>query len=250
MSSQNGYSRDDDNINNNFKGNGNQRNNKFNNRGKRNAPAARNGNGRPPKKLRKSRYEEVNVDVKQKEFYLISALPTASPNTLDHWLIESGASRHFTGYKETLSNLVEKKTNMEIILGDNATYPMKGIGTVTLHLNQVQTLHLQEVLYVPDLKKNSVYISPMEDKGFKVTFIDEKVHVWKRNPRDAFILGFRVEGLHQVGGSLLGAMTCDTSLQSKLWHQRFAHLHFKALPNVRKMATGMPKFNMNHEGVC
>ena len=44
--------RDDDNNNNcnDFKCNGNQRNNRFNNKGKRNAPAARYGNGRPPKR--------------------------------------------------------------------------------------------------------------------------------------------------------------------------------------------------------
>jgi len=87
----------DNNNNNNFKGNDNQRNNRFNNKGKRNAPVARNGGGRPPKKSRNSRYDEVNV-VKRNEFYLISALSTACPpDTLDHWLIDSGASRHFTG---------------------------------------------------------------------------------------------------------------------------------------------------------
>ena len=85
-------------------------------------------------------------------------------------MIDRGASRHFTGYKEALSNLIEKDTNMEIILGDNATYPVKGVGNVTLQLNQVNIIHLQEVLYVPDLKKNLVSISTMEDKGFKVCF--------------------------------------------------------------------------------
>ena len=73
--------------------------------------------------------------------------------------------------------MVEKKTNIKIILGDNATYPVEGIGTVTLHLNQGQTIHLQEVLYVPDLNKNMVSISAMEDKGFKVAFIDGKVRI-------------------------------------------------------------------------
>ena len=48
---------------------------------------------------------------------------------------------------------------------------MKGIGSVALQLNQGQTLHLQEVLYVPNLKKNLVSISAKEDKGFKVTFV-------------------------------------------------------------------------------
>ena len=139
---------------------------------------------------------------------------------------------------------------MEIILGDNATYLVKGIGTVTLHLNQGQTLHLQEVLYVPDLKKNFVSISAMEDKGFKVSFIYRKVRLWQRNPRDAFTLGFRVKGLYQVGGISLGAMICDTSLQSELWHRRFAHLHYKALPDARKMVTGLREFKVDHEGFC
>jgi len=139
-------------------------------------------------------------------------------------LIDSGASGHFTGYKEALSNLTEKETNLEIILGDDATYPVKGVGNVTLQLNQGNTIHLQEVLYVPDLKKNLVSISAMKDKGFKVAFIDGKVHVWKRNFKDAFTLGFRVDSLYQVGGSPLGAMSCDTSLQSELWHWRLTHL--------------------------
>ena len=45
-------------------------------------------------------------------------------------------------------------------------------------------------------------------------------------------------------------MTCDTSLQSELWHRRFAHLHYKALPDVRKKVTDMPEFKVDHEGVC
>ena len=76
--------------------------------------------------MRVSHYfnEESNVVEKQKEFHLISALSIAFPlDTLGHWLIDNGASRHFTRYKETLSNLIEKKTNLEIILGDNATTP-------------------------------------------------------------------------------------------------------------------------------
>ena len=146
--------------------------------------------------------------------------------------------------------MIEKDTNLEIILGDNATYRVKGIGTMTLHLNQGQVLRLQDVLYINDLKKNLVSISTMEDKGFKVAFIDGKVCIWKRNFKEAFTLGFRVNTLYQVGGSLLGAMTCNTTLQSELWHRRFAHLHYKALPEARKVVTGMPDFKDDHEGVC
>jgi len=127
---------------------------------------------------------------------------------------------------------------------------MKAVRNVTFQLNQGNTIHLQEVLYVLDLKKNLVTISTMEDKGFKVAFIDGKVRIWKRNFKHDFTLGFKVDTLYQVGESPLGAMSFDTSLQSKLWHRRFAHLHYKALPDVRQMVTGMLKFKVEHEGVC
>eukprot|EP00253_Pinus_taeda_P005051 PITA_05051 len=161
------------------RGNNNKRNGRFNNQWKWNALAPRQGNGRPPKRSRNIKYDESNVvDNKQKELYLIFSLSTTSPlYTLGNWLTDSGASRHFTGYKEAPSNLIERDTNLEIILGDNATYPVKGVGNVTLQLNQDNTIHLQEVLYVPYLKKNPVSILAMEDKGFKVAFIDGKLCV-------------------------------------------------------------------------
>eukprot|EP00253_Pinus_taeda_P034667 PITA_34667 len=141
--------------------NNNQRNGRFNGKGKRNA--RHHGNGQPSKKARNSRYEESNVvNNKQNEYYLILALSTTSPlDSLGTWLIDSGASRHFTGYKEVLSNWIEKETTLEIILGDDATYPIKGVGNVTLQLNLGNMIHLQEVIYVPDLKKNMVSISAM-----------------------------------------------------------------------------------------
>eukprot|EP00253_Pinus_taeda_P002410 PITA_02410 len=244
-----GTSHDDD-HNHSRGNNNNHRNGRFNNKGKRNASATQLGNDRASKRIRNSRHDESNVvNSKQNEFYLISSLSTASPpDTLGNWLIDSGASSHFTGYKEALSNLIEKDTNLEIILGDNATYPVKGVGNVTLQLNQGNTVHLQEVLYVLDLKKNLVSILTMEDKGFKLAFIDGKLRVWKRNFKEAFTLGFKVDSLYHVGRSPLGDMPCDTSLQVELWHRRFAYLHYKALPDARKMVIGMFEFKIEHEG--
>ena len=93
---------------------------------------------------------------------------------------------------------------------------MKGTGVVTLHLSQGQVLCLQDVLYIPHLKKNLVSISEMEKRGFKVAFVDGKVYIWKKNFNEALTIGFRVDTLYQVGGSSLGAMSCDTTLQTEL----------------------------------
>eukprot|EP00253_Pinus_taeda_P027763 PITA_27763 len=242
-------SHDDDQNHSRGNSHNNQRKGRFNGKGKKND--RNQGNGQPSKKARNSRYESNVVNNKQDEYYLLAALSTtAPPDSLGNWLIGSGASRHFTGYKEALSNLIEKETNLEIVLGDNSKYPVKGVGNVSLQLNQGNTIHLQEFLYVPDLKKNLVSLSAMEDKGYKVAFIDGKVRVWKKNFKDAFTLGFRVDYLYHVRGSPLGVMTCDTSLQSEPWRRRFAHLHYKALTDVRQMVTMILEFKLEQEGVC
>eukprot|EP00253_Pinus_taeda_P030587 PITA_30587 len=155
---------------------GNQRNGKFNSKGKRSV--GNQGRGQPLKKARNSKYESNIVENKQDEYYLPAALSTSAPlDSMGIWLIDSGASRHFTSYKEFLHNLIEKETNLEIVLRDNMKYPMKGVGNVSLKLNQGNTIHLQDVLYVPDLKKNLVSISTMEYKDYKVTFSDGKVRL-------------------------------------------------------------------------
>ena len=107
---------EDYNNNNNFRGNENQRNNRF--KRKRKASSVRSGNGQSFKRSRNSRYDESNViDNKRNEYILISALSDAFPsNTLDNWLIDSGASRHFTGYNEALSNLMKRIVNLELSL--------------------------------------------------------------------------------------------------------------------------------------
>ena len=132
---------------------GNQMNGRSNGKGERNV--GNQGRGQPFKKARNSRYESNFVNNKQDEYCLLVALSTTAPqDSVGNWLIDSGASRHFTGYKEALSTLIEKETNLEIVLWNIAKYLVKGVGNVTLQLNQGNTIHLQEVLYVPDFKKN------------------------------------------------------------------------------------------------
>lgn len=92
-----------------------QRNDKSNSRGKRSTISQ--GRGQSFKKARNSRYESNTVDNQQDEYYLPAALFTSAPSdSMGIWLIDSGASRHFTSYKEVLHNLIEKETNLEIVL--------------------------------------------------------------------------------------------------------------------------------------
>ena len=86
-----------------------------------------------------------------------------------------------TGYKENLSEIVEKESHLCLVLGDYANYTMRGSGATSLQLESKDMLHLSDVLYVPGMKINCVSISSLEDKGYKVAFSDGKVLAWHKN---------------------------------------------------------------------
>ena len=44
------------------------------------------------------------------------------------WIIGSGASKHMTGQKKTLSKLEENNSPQKVSVGDDYQYPIKGIG--------------------------------------------------------------------------------------------------------------------------
>jgi hypothetical protein len=88
--------------------------------------------------------EDINI------LELLVMVPT-NDNT---WLIDSGASRHMTNFRDQLTNFVKKETHLHVILGDDARYNVKEVGTSTFQLDSDMQLQLREVLYVHGMKRN------------------------------------------------------------------------------------------------
>jgi len=64
-------------------------------------------------------------------------------------------------------------------LGDHKIYVFRRHGSTSLKLDNGSKMHLNNILYVPCLKRNLLYISCLEDKGKMINFVDGKVLVWK-----------------------------------------------------------------------
>ena len=114
----------------------------------------------------------------KKECFLISALSGTITDAEHIWLIDSGASKHMTGLKDSISNVQKKRFHTKVELGDNGTYAIEGIGSTSLKLESGWSLHLEEVLYVPGLKKNLLSVGVLEDKGYTVAFTKGKAIMW------------------------------------------------------------------------
>jgi hypothetical protein len=105
-----------------------------------------------------------------------------------------------TGYREHLTDLVEKDSQLHVVLGDDARYTMKGSGAISFQLDSSTPLHLSDVLFVPGMRRNLVSISALEDKGYKVSFSDGKVLAWHKNSSmgSSHVIGVREDSLYRL----------------------------------------------------
>jgi hypothetical protein len=113
-------------------------------------------------------------------------------------------------------------------------------------------MKMKDVLYVPGLNKNLLSISALDEKGFRVAFIDDEVLMWLRGKsiNDALVIGVQEGGLYKLKGHSDSTLVHNTVIPSELWHRRFAHIHYKALPIVSNMVTGLQEIQVNQQGIC
>jgi hypothetical protein len=96
----------------------------------------------------------------------------------------------------------------------------------------------------------ALYLS--EDRSYRVAFVDGQVLVWPKSSSidSARVIGIQEGGLYRLSRHPAQALVHDSISSCELWHQRFAHLHYRALPALRRMVTGIPEPQAEHEGVC
>ena len=99
------------------------------------------------------------MDDSDEEYVLISALIETISHESNDWLMESGASKHIMGYKESFINMSEHDSPHKMKLGDDYQYPIKWSGEASYKLESKKSLNMKDVLYDPGLKKNILSIS-------------------------------------------------------------------------------------------
>jgi hypothetical protein len=119
-----------------------------------------------------------------------------------------------------------------VTLGDNYQYPIKGVGESNYKLNSGNSLKMKDVLYVPGLKKNLLSISSLENKGYRVAFIDGEVLMWAKGEtiNEVIIIGSEENGLYRLKGHSETAMAHAIEKSCELWHRILAHIKYKVLP--------------------
>jgi hypothetical protein len=130
----------------------------------------------------------------------------------------------------------------KVELGDKSTYPFEGFGQASVKLKSGNNVHLSNVLYVLGLENNLVSISFLEDKGNIIDFVDGKVLSWHKdyNIENARVIGSREGNMYRLLEQNEEALIHDKVNPNELWHRRYAHINYQALPFLRRMVEGIP----------
>ena len=127
---------------------------------------------------------------------------------IGQWLIDSGASNHFTSARHLLSDY--RDCREQKILTGNGYIVAKGIGNVTIH-SSVGLRTIFDVLYVPDLagKHNLLSIPQLVRKGCKITMTKNNGCTIS-SPDGSVVL---LQGSFTGKGFVVDMSTCRTSSQ-------------------------------------
>jgi hypothetical protein len=109
------------------------------------------------------------------EFSLIACMDSSASRSV--WYLDSGASYHMTGDRESFSDLEEKDLRMHIEMGDDGRYNANGIGTITFKRESGKPFQLKNVMHVTGVKKKLVLVTMLQDKGYDVIFSGGKAYL-------------------------------------------------------------------------
>eukprot|EP00253_Pinus_taeda_P034619 PITA_34619 len=186
------------------------------------------------------------------------AFPSISGASSSIWYVDIGASRHVTGVREYFSELSESGTDMKVVLDDDRVVRAVGVGTLTFQRESKPPLKVSNVLYVPGMRKNLIFVSALEDRGYEVLFRGGQVLMY---PRGTLVDSARVIGvchakMYKFAFQSLLALSSSTDNRAssselcEIWHRRMGHMYHGALRSLREITTGVLDFSTDHFDTC
>jgi len=86
------------------------------------------------------------------------------------WYVDNEALRHMNCYGKIFNKFHKQEGGMQVELGDDATYLVKGFNSISFLMPSLDVFVLNDVLIVPSLKKNLSLVSCITYFQCRVSF--------------------------------------------------------------------------------
>ena len=164
------------------------------------------------------------------------------------WVVDSGASRHMTYYKDAFIEYSALQEPVTIQTANGTELQAMGQGTVVLRVPRNGTISptaLTEVLYVPGLIGNLISVSQLQDKGITVCTTGGRGLKKLLIQRQGKVIGeaerlgkaYTIQGTVPNPERALAASAIDA--EARLLHRRLGHLSAGSLQRLEAVTTGL-----------
>ena len=140
----------------------------------------------------------INDGFKNKLF-ISKVVLSAETDDENAWFIDFSASTHVSCVKEWFDEYHESTNETHIYLGDNRSHKIQGYGVVCVNLPNGQMKRIHNVLYVPGIKKNLIFVLSITDQNLNVEFMQS--HCLLKNIHNHYKViatGTRIGGLYKL----------------------------------------------------
>jgi transposase InsO family protein len=185
-----------------------------------------NSNSKPNfHKNNQANYGDGYESVDSGEVYIVAS------SFKDEWILDSGCTFHMTNDKSYMFDYRESKGG-KVILGNNQTCEIKGSGSIRFKMYDGIVRTLTAVRYVPNLSRNLISISVLDDLG--VVSKVEAGHMKLSRGALTIMKGIKNGGLYYLQGSPISSCNITTHNDKEeeiatLWHRRLGHISERGL---------------------
>ncbi|GKA57615.1 zinc finger, CCHC-type containing protein [Tanacetum coccineum] len=162
------------------------------------------------------------------------------------WWVDSGATVHVCKDRCWFKTYESLNDGSILHMGNESTALVHGRGCVDLRFSSGKVVSLLNVLHVPNIRKNLVSSSVLNNCGYKQVIESNKFVLSKHGVFIGFgYLSNHMFRLNIVSDNIGSAFMSTSKLNdSILWHARLGHIHFKRMQDMSNDGL-IPTFDMD-----
>lgn len=172
------------------------------------------------------------------------------------FFVDSGCTDHLVNDKEYFSDFIILNTPIRIAVAKDKSY-LEAVGIENINIQSYVNGNstkctIKNVFYIPNLRKNLLFVRKLEMFNISVVFEKGKVKLFDKNRLIG--LGLR-NNLYEISFKVLKNECLNIDKEDeklKLWHRRYGHINYSNLEKLIKndMVDGIDKLKLNKVEFC
>ncbi|KAH9680700.1 hypothetical protein KPL71_026653 [Citrus sinensis] len=152
-------------------------------------------------KLQKESSGKVDIaSVDEGESEDADVLIAADKKFSGEWILDSGCSFHMCPQKDFFVTF-EKVDGGRVLLGNNLACKVAGIGSVSIKMHDDRVISLEQVRYVPELKRNLISLGMIDQLGCSIKAENGELQIIRKGT--VIMKGCRRNELYILNGSVV-----------------------------------------------